>query len=651
VNNIISADGSIIDPYRNFIAVSRYARWLDDKGRRETWEETVDRYMLFMRTTIADNQSFIMSDELYEELRFAILNHKVMPSMRALMTAGPALERDNLAGYNCSFLVIDSPRAFDEGLYVLLAGTGLGFSVAQEDVSKMPAVADELYRTDSTIVVADSKLGWAKALKELVAMLYAGQIPFIDTSKVRPAGARLKTFGGRASGPEPLQEVFDFFIDLFKKAAGRRLTTLECHDLMCKIANSVVVGGVRRAAMISLSDLGDGKMARAKNGDWYTANGQRALANNSAIYTEKPDIVTFIDEFGNLIESKSGERGIFNLDSIRKHIAKAGRREFSQVRGVNPCGEIPLRTQGLCNLTEVVIEEDDTEESVRDKVRLATILGTFQSTLTNFKYLRKGWRENAEEERLLGVSMTGQFGNSLFNGSKGLDVLAATLDTLREHAIDVNREYAKALGINQSAAITTVKPSGTVSQLVMSSSGMHPWHNDYYLRSVRASNRDPLTQFLKDSEIPNEPCVMKPEDTTVFYFPTKAPEGSITRNNISAIEHLEIWRVYRNHWTEHNPSVTISVKEDEWLDVAAWVYKNWDDVAGISFLPYSDHVYKQAPYQDVTQEEYEAWLDKMPNEIHWSLLGHYEEDDNTEGSSTLACSAGGCEVVDVGSNK
>lgn len=647
MSGILNDDGSINDPYRNFIAVSRYSRWLDDKGRRETWSETVNRYMTFIDKHLINNFNYEMDRSLYNSLENAILNHKVMPSMRAMMTGGQAAERDNLATYNCSFIAVDSPRTFDEALYVLLAGTGLGFSVENEHVSKLPIIADEFFETDSVIVVADSKLGWAKALKELVAMLYAGQVPAIDTSKVRPAGARLKTFGGRASGPKPLEGVFEFFIYTFKKAAGRKLNSLECHDLMCKIADAVVVGGVRRAAMISLSDLSDQRIAKAKSGEWWSASPQRALSNNSAVYNSKPDVETFLNEWATLIESKSGERGIYNLDSIKKHTKKSGRRDESKLQGVNPCGEIALRNAGLCNLTEVVIEENDDYDSVAEKVYWATILGTFQSTLTNFKYLRKIWRENAEEERLLGVSMTGQFGNKLFSGQEGLEELSNALDGLRDHAIKVNKEYAECLGINQAAAITTVKPSGTVSQLVMSSSGMHPWHNDYYLRSVRASNKDPLTQFLKDSEIPNEPCVLKPEDTTVFYFPTKAPKGSVTRNDISALEHLEVWRVYRKHWTEHNPSVTISVKDDEWIDVAAWAYKNWDDVAGISFLPYSDHVYQQAPYQDISEEEYLEWLSKMPEEIHWSLLGHYEEDDNTEGVSTLACSAGSCDVVDL----
>jgi len=644
LETIVDEGGSLVDPYRNFIAVSRYARWDEEKGRRETWTETVDRYVTFMDTHLVQKCDFDMSLDDLRDIRSAITNHQVMPSMRALMTAGPALERENLAGYNCSFIAVDSPRAFDEALYVLMNGTGLGFSVTQEEVNKLPVVDDEFFQSDTTIVVADSKLGWAKALKELVAMLYTGQVPFINTDKVRPQGARLKTFGGRASGPGPLREVMEYFIRTFKKAAGRKLTTLECHDLMCKIAEIVVVGGVRRAALISLSDLGDHKLAKAKVGEWWNGQGQRALANNSAIYTEKPDVETFLTEWTNLIESKSGERGIFNLDSIRKHIDKTGRRDSSKVQGVNPCGEIALRANGLCNLTEVVVEPKDTIEDIKKKIRLATILGTYQSTLTNFKYLRKSWRENAEEERLLGVSLTGQFGNTFFNGSEGLDKLADALDELRAYALEVNKEWAAKLGINPSAAITTVKPSGTVSQLVKSSSGMHPWHSEYYLRSVRNSNTDPVTAFLKDAGIPNEPCAMRPQDTTVFFYPTAAPEGAITRKDLGAVEHLEIWRVYRNHWTEHNPSVTISVRDDEWVDVAAWVYKNWEDVAGISFLPTSDHVYKQAPYQDIVQEEYEAWIERMPKEVHWSLLSHYEIEDNTESSQTLACVAGGCEI-------
>lgn len=646
---IINEGGQLVDPYRNFIAISRYAKWDEEKGRRETWTETVHRYITFMQEHLLNKFNYDVEQDDLEAFREAIVEHKIMPSMRALMTAGLALERENLAGFNCSFIAVDSPRAFDEALYVLMNGVGLGFSVTQENISKLPIIDDEFFQSDTTIVVADSKLGWAKALKELVAMLYTGQVPFINTDKVRPAGARLKTFGGRASGPGPLRDVMQYFVNTFKKAAGRRLTTLECHDLVCKIAEIVVVGGVRRAALISLSDLGDHKLAKAKAGEWWTANGQRALANNSAIYNEKPDVETFLAEWHNLIESKSGERGIFNLDGIRKHVDKIGRRDSTKIQGLNPCGEIALRANGLCNLTEVIVEPNDNLETLKTKVELATVIGTFQSSLTNFKYLRKSWRENAEEERLLGVSLTGQFGNTLMSGSEGLDKLAEALEELKKVAIETNAKWAKKLGINVSAAITTVKPSGTVSQLVKSSSGMHPWHSAYYLRTVRGSNSDPLTSFLKDSGIPFESCVMKPNDTTVLYFPTKAPEGSVFSSDLGAIEHLEIWRVYRNHWTEHNPSVTISVGEDEWIDVAAWIYRNWEDVAGISFLPRTDHVYKQAPYQKITQEEYEAWMERMPKEIHWPLLSHYEQEDNTEGSQTLACSAAGdsCDIVDI----
>ena len=643
--SFIDENGSISDPYRNFIHVSRYSRWLEDKGRRETWVETVDRYMDFMKNHLVDNYKYDPNDIKFSQVREAILNHKVMPSMRAMMTAGPALERDNIAAYNCSFIAVDSLRSFDEAMYILMNGTGVGFSVEQKYVANLPVIAEEFYQTNTTIVVEDSKLGWAKAFKELLGLLSMGQIPEWDMSKVRPSGARLKTFGGRASGPEPLNDLFKFTVETFKIAKGRRLKSIEAHDLMCKVGEVVVVGGVRRSALISLSNLDDFEMAKAKSGQWWEQEPQRALANNSAVYNAKPNVAQFLREWRNLYESKSGERGIYNMDSVRKHIDKFGRRDSSKVAGTNPCGEILLRPNQFCNLTEVVIDASDTEESLSEKVRIASILGTWQSTLSNFKYIRKTWKDNTEEERLLGVSLTGIFGNKL-TGTVHKN-LAPMLSRLREIAVEANVDEADKLGIEHSTAVTTVKPSGTVSQLTGVSSGIHPWYSKHYIRTVRADNKDPLTQFLKDFGIPHEPDVMKPEATTVFSFPIAAPKNAVVTEDLSAIEHLEMWKMYRNHWTEHNPSVTINVKEDEWVDVSAWVYKNFDHIGGVSFLPASEHSYKQAPYQPISEKEYKDALEIMPKNIPWSSLPLYEFEDTTTGSQELACVAGVCDVVDL----
>lgn len=643
--SFIDENGSISDPYKNFIHVSRYSRWLEEKGRRETWVETVDRYMTFMRDHLVKNYKYNENDIKFDEVREAILNHRVMPSMRAMMTAGAALERDHISSYNCSFIAVDSLRAFDEAMYILMNGTGVGFSVEQKYVSELPVIAEELYPTNTTIVVEDSKLGWAKSYKELIGLLVTGQIPNWDMSKVRPAGARLKTFGGRASGPEPLNDLFKFTVEQFKVAKGRRLKPIEAHDIMCKVGEVVVVGGVRRSALISLSNLDDFEMAKAKSGQWWETEGQRSLANNSAVYNMKPNTAQFLREWRNLHESKSGERGIYNMDSVRKHVDKFGRRDSSKIAGTNPCGEILLRANQFCNLTEVVIEGHDDYDQLAEKVRLATILGTWQSTLSNFKYIRKSWKDNTDEERLLGVSLTGIFGNKL-TGTLHKN-LSNMLDGLRELAVGENAVEADILGIERSAAVTTIKPSGTVSQLTGVSSGIHPWYSEYYIRSVRADNKDPMTIFLKDFGVPNEPDVTKPDATTVFYFPIKAPVGSTVTKNISAIDHLEIWKVYRTHWTEHNPSVTINIKEDEWLDVGAWVYKNFDHIGGVSFLPSSDHSYKQAPYQEITKEEYDVALAAMPKRIPWESLPLYEIEDTTVSSQELACSSSGCEVVDL----
>jgi ribonucleoside-triphosphate reductase (thioredoxin) len=641
---IIDSNGALIDPYKSFIATSRYSRWNDDLGRRETWVETVNRYVNYMHDSMEKNYPKAISESDWDRIHAAILNHKVMPSMRALMTAGPALDRSHVSAYNCSFIPVDSPRSFDEALFILMNGTGLGFSAERKYTQSLPIVNEHFENTNTVIKVADSKEGWARALRELIAMLYVGQIPAIDITALRPAGARLKTFGGRSSGPQPLVNLFGFVIETFKAAAGRQLSSLECHDIMCKIGEVVVVGGVRRSALISLQDLDDYDMAKSKAGAWWVKNPQRALANNSAVYYKKPSVGEFLTEWGLLYESKSGERGIVNMDNMKNNDL-APRRDTNKIAGKNPCGEIALRPYQFCNLTEVIIEENDTEETLLEKVEIATMLGTIQASFTNFRYLRKIWQQNCEEERLLGVSLTGQFGNKLMSGGLGFERLGDTLDLLREKSIDTNATIADAMGINRAAAITTVKPSGTVSQLTGTSSGMHPWHSAYYIRSVRQDNKDPLTRFLKDAGVPNEPDVMKPVDTTVFYFPTKAPEGAVTRTQISAIDHLEFWKVYKQHWTEHDPSITISVKEDEWIGVANWVYSNWDIVGGISFLPYSDHTYQQAPYQETDESGYNQFVADSPEYIDWSILPFYESEDNTSGTQTLSCVSGSCELV------
>jgi ribonucleoside-diphosphate reductase alpha chain len=643
--SFINENGSITDPYKNFIHISRYARWTEEKNRRETWVETVDRYINFMKDFLVLNYGYSPNAKIFDEVKDAILNHRIMPSMRALMTAGPALERDHIAAYNCSFIAVDSLRAFDEAMYVLMNGTGVGFSVESKYTDELPIISESFNQTQTTIIVEDSKLGWAKAFKELIALLSQGQVPQWDMSKVRPAGARLKTFGGRASGPGPLGTLFTFTVDTFKNAAGRRLKPVEAHDLMCKVGEVVVVGGVRRSALISLSNLDDFEMAKAKSGQWWETQPQRALANNSAVYNTKPNTAQFLREWRNLYESKSGERGIYNIGSVRKHVESFGRRDASLVSGTNPCGEIILRPNEFCNLTEVVISAEDTREDLLEKVRLATILGTWQSTLTNFKYLRKTWKDNCEEERLLGVSLTGIYGNKITStAGKALEQL---LTDMRLESVRVNDHEAKKLNINPSVSITCVKPSGTVSQLVGVSSGIHPWYSEYYLRSVRGDNKDPLTQFLKDSGVAYEPDVMKPEETTVFYFPQKAPKNATVTKDLTAIDHLEMWKTYRTYWTEHNPSVTINVHEDEWLKVGAWVFDNFDSIGGVSFLPASEHTYKQAPYQEISKDEYEEWVKKSPSNIQWEMLSLYEKEDGTTGTQELSCVAGVCEIVDI----
>ena len=624
--------------YQSFIHKSRYARWLDKEGRRETWGETVSRYMEHIVLPNAGNSSYI------REIEQAILSLDVMPSMRALMTAGPAMARDNTAGYNCSYLPVDDMKAFDEAMFILLCGTGVGFSVERQSVNKLPDIP-ELSDSDIVIVVKDSKEGWAKSLRTLISLLYAGEIPKWDVSLVRPAGAKLKTFGGRASGPAPLVELFDFVIKTFKDAQNRKLSSLECHDIMCKIGEVVVVGGVRRSAMISLSNLSDDRMRHAKSGAWWENNKQRALANNSVSYTEKPDSLSFMREWMALVESGSGERGIFNRQASKVQAAKNGRRDATYEFGTNPCSEIILRPMQFCNLTEVVVRATDSIGDLEKKVRMATILGTIQSSFTKFPYLRKIWQKNTEEERLLGVSMTGIMDNSrMTTKNAGLE---KTLEHLKSIAVITNAEWAERLGIPVATAISCVKPSGTVSQLVNSSSGIHARHSPYYIRTVRGDNKDPLTQFMKDQKIPNQPDVMKPDQTTVFSFPMKAPDGAIVTADMTAIEQLGMWLAYQRSWCEHKPSVTINVKNNEWLEVGAFVYKHFDEMSGVSFLPFDEHTYQQAPYQDCSKTDYKTLLSCMPDKIDWEELSDYEKEDNTAGSQTLACSGDSCEIVDL----
>ena len=630
--------------YQSFIHTSRYARWLEDEGRRESWDETVDRYMNNVVEPVVNSGDSEYNFNVAHDIEQAILGLEVMPSMRAMMTAGPAANRDNTCMYNCSYLPVDDPKSFDEAMFVLLCGTGVGFSVERQFISKLPEIP-ELFDSETTVVVGDSKEAWAKGLRQLIALLYSGEIPKWDVSKVRPAGAKLKTFGGRASGPAPLVDLFNFVINTFKSAQGRKLSSIECHDIMCKIGEVVVVGGVRRSAMISLSNLSDDRMRHAKSGAWWENDPQRALANNSVSYTEKPDAISFMREWMALVESGSGERGVFNRQASKVQAAKNGRRNPDYEFGTNPCSEIILRPYQFCNLTEVVVRATDSVEDLERKVRLATILGTVQSTYTKFPYLRKVWSRNTEEERLLGVSLTGIMDNPLMTlSNKGLE---KTLEHLRGICVSTNAEWADRLGIPVAAAITCVKPSGTVSQLVDSASGIHARHSPYYIRTVRGDNKDPLTQFMIDQGIPSEPCVMKPDQTTVFSFPQKSPVSAVVTEEVSAIEQLETWLAYQRSWCEHKPSVTINVRKDEWFEVGAFVYKHFDEMSGVSFLPYNEHTYQQAPYQEVDSNTYNNVLLTMPKSIDWSKLSEYEKEDNTVSMQTMACTGDVCEMVDI----
>ena len=639
--------------YQNFIALSRYARWLPEKKRRETWKETVARYFDFMEVHLKENTNQELVPKTRKILEDAVLNLDVMPSMRALMTAGPALAKNHIAGYNCAYLSVDHPKAFDECLFILMHGTGVGFSVERQQINKLPEVPEELVDVEDVIVVQDSKEGWQSAFRKLITYLYDGEMPKWDFSKVRPKGSRLSTFGGRASGPEPLLDLFNFATNLFKDAVGRKLTSYECHRMMCKIAEVVVVGGVRRSALISLSNLTDERMRNAKSGQWWSDTPEMALSNNSVCYTEKPDIGIFMKEWSSLYESKSGERGIFNREAAIKQVESIGRRDTDHLFGCNPCSEIILRDGQFCNLTEVVVRADDKQKDILRKVRLASILGTFQASLTNIKRLRPKWVHNTEEEALLGVSLTGIMDNEFMNGGStdrgyyGKKSLPDFLTELKKETVKTNEHWAELLGIQQSTATTAIKPSGTVSQLVDSASGIHTRHSDYYIRRVRADAKDPIAQLMEDQGIPAEPDVMKPNSVKVFSFPMKAPDGAVTRNERTAIEQLELWLMYQRYYCEHKPSVTVSVREHEWMDVGAWVYKHFDEVSGVSFLPHSDHTYQQAPYEECDKKTHDKLAKTMPKEVNWDLISEYELTDQTVSAKQLACTGSICELVDL----
>ena len=653
-NGISKQSVALPTEYQQFIHLSRYARYREELGGRETWNDTVTRYLDFFEGHLEEYYPSGLKayNKVRPELEFTILNLDVMPSMRCMMSAGKALRRDVVAGYNCSFLTVDSIRAFDETMYILMCGTGVGFSVERQEVANLPPVAEDFFDSESIIVVPDSKMGWAASFRELIAMLFNGRVPNWDLSRLRPAGARLKTFGGRSSGPGPLDELFCFAVDIFRGASGRRLTSIECHDLMCKIGDIVVVGGVRRSALISLSNLSDERMRHAKSGKWWELEGQRALANNSVSYDERPEMEIFMREWLSLVESKSGERGIFNIAAAQKHASKNGRRDGSLIKGTNPCSEILLRNKQFCNLSEIVVRANDDFESLAYKARIATILGTLQSSLTNFRYLSKDWARNTIEESLLGVSLTGIMDNEFLSGKKGRrdTTLPDFLEDLKEVCVKENKKWASTIGINQSTAITCVKPSGTVSQLVDSASGIHPRYSEYYIRTVRADKKDPLSLFMEAHSFPVEDDVTKPMNNNVFSFPIHAPKNSVMRDDMTAIEQLELWKIYATHWCEHKPSITVYVHDDEWLEVGAWVYKHFDHMSGVSFLPHTNHSYRQAPYQEIDKETYDRLVKELPKNVDWKKLSDIEHEDNTVGAQTLACAAGACEIVDLTSD-
>lgn len=629
--------------YQNLIHVTRYSRWSDEAMRRETWDETTKRCVNFWLAR------GLINNTIYNELYDSIYGLQVMPSMRCMMTAGEALARDNVAGYNCAFLSISDVASFAEMMYILMCGTGVGFSVERQYTNKLPELPSELHNSRTTIVVGDDRIAWARGFQMLLNCLYLGEIPQWDLSELRPAGSRLKTFGGRSSGPGPLEDLFKFTTSVFRRAVDddrRRLTSVECHDICCKIGEVVVSGGVRRSALISLSNLSDDRMRMAKSGNWYDATPWRALANNSATYTERPDSSIFIDEWRSLIQSKSGERGIYNVRAAQRQAARSGRRRTDFHFGTNPCSEIILRDMQFCNLSEIVARPADSLDNLLDKARLATIIGTLQSTLTDFRFLRTDWKRNCEEERLLGVSLTGITDHPVLNGGNGTAVLADWLEEIKDVCIATNREWADSLGINRSTAITCVKPSGTVSQLVNSASGIHTRYARYYIRRVTLDTKDPVCQMLKDSGFPGKPASSQHDRSWLFEFPMKSPDTCLTRHDLSALEQLELWMVYQEHWCEHKPSCTIYVKDSEWMDVGAWVYRNFDKISGLSFLPSIDGetIYAGVtPYEEIDEQTYEQLKAVLPK-IDWSLLLKYETTDETTSSRELACTAQSCEI-------
>ena len=629
-----------------FVYLRTYARWIEHEGRRETWIETIDRYLSFMRENLGEK----LTKEDYSELRQALLKQEVMPSMRLLQFAGDAARKTNVCAYNCSYIAPSCVEDFGEVMYVSMCGTGVGFSVESQNVEALPQIEYQGGEKLATHIVADSKEGWCDALVLGMNTWYQGKDIEFDYSKLRPAGARLKTFGGKSSGPEPLQALLDFTRSKILSRQGRRLTNINVHDILCKIGEIVVAGGVRRSAMISLSDLDDEKMRHAKDGQFYMLQPQRSIANNSAVYLEKPTQEVFLSEWLALVKSGSGERGIFNRGSLIETLPKRrvdllkekglihGDR-ITGIIGTNPCAEIILQSKQFCNLSEVVARSDDDEKSLLRKIRLATLLGTYQASLTYFPYLSKAWQDNCEKERLLGVSITGQWDCQAVRDNN-------VLDKLKQAAIDANKEYAKRFNVNASTCITCVKPSGTVSQTVDSSSGMHPRHAPFYIRRIRISASDALFKMLKKQGVPYHPEVGQSEmDATTFVldFPVKAPTNAVCKDNLTALEQLEHWRLVKENYTEHNPSVTISVGEDEWLQVANWVYQHWDIIGGLSFLPRFDHVYQLAPYEAITEEEYNALLKRF-EQLDFAQLFAYEHSDTTEVKRELACVGGACEI-------
>lgn len=628
------------NPLAEFVYYRTYARWIEEDGRRETWIETVDRYINFMKKNLGSK----LKESEYEEVREAILRQDIMPSMRLMQFAGKATERTNVCAYNCSFIAPSKIKDFAEIMYISMCGTGVGFAVESENVQKLPQIKKQTGKKQKTHVVDDSKEGWCDSLTAGLKAWFGGEDIDFDYSQVRPEGARLKVMGGKASGPEPLRQLHEFTKKKILENQGRRLSNLDVHDIICMIGQIVVVGGVRRSAMISLSDLHDLEMRDAKNGQFWTHSPQRSMANNSAVYQEQPSTAEFMREWLSLVEGQTGERGIFNRGSLVKQLPE---RRIEKVGkdtqwGTNPCGEIILQSKQFCNLSEVVCRAEDTEESLLRKIKLATLLGSYQATLTHFPYLSKEWQNNCREEALLGVSLTGQWDSKTVRDEK-------VLDKLKKESVKANKHYAKRFGTNESTCVTTTKPSGTVSQVVDSSSGMHPRHAKYYIRRVRIGRTDSLFKMLRDQNVPYYPEVgynYENAPTFVLEFPVKAPKGAITKDEISALDQLKHWKLVKTNYTEHNPSVTVSVGDDEWLEVGNWIYKNWEYVGGLSFLPRSDHAYQMAPYEETTKEKYEEMIKKVDH-IDFSKILAYEKTDETEMKRELACSSGSCDNDDA----